>query len=123
MIQTPLWGRFTLLIASCADGENRDCLVSLAIVPVENGESYAWLMDGQMCDPDFEFYLNQMGLIVNTDRCVMIVFGDFIVCFYSAIMFTTIGIKVSDGRFYIAWPTAVRGSAIDIYLEMLRGHL
>lgn len=68
LLQTALWGRFTLLIASCADGENRDCLVSMAIVPVENGENYAWLMDGQMCDPDFKIYLNQTGLIVNTDR-------------------------------------------------------
>jgi hypothetical protein len=63
-----MWGRFTLLIAVCCDGENRDCVVGVAIVPVENKENYEWFMDGQMSDPDMDCYLKQLGLIVNTDR-------------------------------------------------------
>ncbi len=66
--QTTLWGRYQILISVCPDGENRDTVVGLAIVPVENKINYEWLIDGQMVNEDMKQFLQQLGLIVNTDR-------------------------------------------------------
>jgi hypothetical protein len=68
LLQNVLWGRYQILVSSCADGENRDCIVSITLAHVENAENYIWTMEGQGEHPATHPFLHQMGLIVNTDR-------------------------------------------------------
>ncbi len=66
--QNSLWGKYTILVGACADGENKDCIVSVSLVPVENIDNYSWSIEGQKMNAQLKEFLDQSALIVNTDR-------------------------------------------------------
>eukprot|EP01034_Spumella_vulgaris_P027071 gene27071-33741_t len=67
-MKTTLWGKYQVLATAVSDGEGRDVVVSLALVPVENKVNYEWVMDGHNSIPEMEEFTNQIGLVVTTDR-------------------------------------------------------
>ncbi len=63
-----MWGKYQVLVTTVPDGENRNVLVSLALVPVENKVNYEWVMQGHNAIPEMAEFANQVGLVVTTDR-------------------------------------------------------
>ncbi len=55
-------------MSGCCDGENRDCITSIAFVPVENGANYQWFIQQQKLHPAVKQFLDQFLLVVITDR-------------------------------------------------------
>jgi hypothetical protein len=58
-----------MLVSAGSDGENRDCLISFSIVPVESQQHYEWHMANEQKHTELrETFLRQPNLVVPTDR-------------------------------------------------------
>lgn len=67
--QSELWGKHNILVSGGSDGENRDCLVSFSIVPVESGAHYEWHMANEQKHVELrDNFLRVPLLVVPTDR-------------------------------------------------------
>ena len=65
------WGNYQILLCVSQDGENRDVLVSLAVVPTESKDSYEFLISNMKKNNLVEQYMTgdyQKRLLIITDR-------------------------------------------------------
>ena len=60
------WAKNQLAVAGCLDGENRDCLVGLAMSPVESAANYEYMVDNMKKDPEAKTFLEQPGETVRS---------------------------------------------------------
>ncbi len=64
----PMWGSYQILVCGGQDGNNKDLLFAIALVPVESEANYKFLMETMLKDEKMANFLKQDGLIVVTDR-------------------------------------------------------
>ncbi len=62
------WGSYQVMVCAGQDGNNRDLIFAIALVPVESESNYKFLLDTMKRDPEMKAFLEQPGLIVTTDR-------------------------------------------------------
>lgn len=67
-LKHPLWGGYQILICCGQDGNDRDTILGIAIVPTESDEQYSFLLDAMMEDEEMKRFLLQPQLIITSDR-------------------------------------------------------